>query len=283
MTRQSLDHRELPPRYGRRLSRLALLVLVLACRTSPRDDSPPPQGSAEGAGATVSDAPADPTWETIGESVEGRPIESVRFGAGPAPVLLLATIHGDEAAGTPLMQELARRLALAPELVGDGAVRIVPVVNPDGVARATRHNARGVDLNRNFPAANFRPGARRGAEPLSEPESRTLAELIERERPSRVLSFHQAANLLDWDGPGDELTRALGAVSPLPVERMGSRPGSLGSWVGLDLGIPIVTVELPASASALDGAASWALYGDLVLQALRFPEPLRPAPPAAAR
>ena len=34
-------------------------------------------------------------------------------------------------------------------------VVITPVANPDGFAENVRHNANGVDLNRNFPASNF--------------------------------------------------------------------------------------------------------------------------------
>lgn len=42
-------------------------------------------------------AAAHPLNRTIiGQSVEGRPIEVVRFGDGPAPVLVIAAVHGDE-------------------------------------------------------------------------------------------------------------------------------------------------------------------------------------------
>ena len=88
--------------------------------------------------------------------------------------------------------------------------------------------------------------------------------------PARVVTIHQAADLLDYDGPGEALARAMAAASPLPVERLGSRPGSLGSWVGLDLEVPIVTVELPRSADALDAEGSWELYGAMLVEALRF-------------
>jgi protein MpaA len=76
--------------------------------------------------------------------------------------------------------------------------------------------------------------------------------------------------VLDWDGPAEELVAAMAAVSDLPARRLGSRPGSLGSWVGLDLCIPIVTVELPRAADELDGDELWERYGALLRAAIAF-------------
>ena len=73
-------------------------------------------------------------------------------GNSPTAGLLVAAQHGEEAV-TAL---LARRLL---ERVSGDATRwvVVPVANPDGLINGTRQNAAGVDLNRNFPAATWRP------------------------------------------------------------------------------------------------------------------------------
>ena len=54
---------------------------------------------------------------------------------------------------------LARRL-LEQVPGGETAWAVVPVVNPDGLLAGIRQNAAGVDLNRNFPAATWRPTPR---------------------------------------------------------------------------------------------------------------------------
>jgi len=236
---------------------LPLVLMLGACTATQFGD---------GDGAVASGTAPPVTWRVAGTSVEGRPIEYAELGTGGETVLVIATIHGDEAAATPLLYELAARLACGPAWLAGRRVVVVPTVNPDGAARRSRSNARGVDLNRNFPAENFR--ARGGAEPLSEPESLAVFELVERYAPERILSFHQAAELIDYDGPAAELAAALAAVSPLAVERMGARPGSLGSWAGVDRRIATITVELPRSDDGRSAAELWELYGPLLARAV---------------
>ena len=54
---------------------------------------------------------------------------------------------------------------------------------------------------------------------------------------------------------------ASGAKCPLPATQLGSRLGSLGSFVGTTLNRPITTWELPKDAP-MDGAALWKTHGE---------------------
>lgn len=204
-----------------------------------------------------------------GRSIGGRPIEYHVLGGGPRRVLLLATIHGDEAAGTPLLQRLVEHLHANPAARAGREVVIVPVLNPDGFAAKRRYNARGVDLNRNFPAANRKRNSRHG-EALSEPESRALHELITLYPPDVVVSLHGWLGQIDWDGPGDELALRMGARCGLPARQLGANPGSLGSYLGVDGGLPVITFELPHAARALDADALWERFGPALLSALSW-------------
>jgi protein MpaA len=239
-----------------------VLLLVAGC-ASPED----------GASAPVPGPKAPPRSErVIGKSVEGRPIRLVVLGDGPDTVLLLASIHGRESAGTPLLIRLEARLLEEPALLAGRRVLLVPEANPDGMARGTRGNARGVDLNRNFPAENFRPGPG-GPEPLSEPESRALAAVIREHRPERVVTLHEPIAVVDYDGPGRDLAHAMGRACRLPVRKLGARPGSLGSWVGITLETPIVTLELPRTARTTAPEALWTRHGPALLTAVTGGEP----------
>ena len=85
------------------------------------------------------------TFETIGESEEGRPIAGVTLGYGPRLVTLVAGAHADEPVGpetlrTLVLEGLAARGWGADdggleELWEQVTLRIVPHVNPDGEAR----------------------------------------------------------------------------------------------------------------------------------------------------
>lgn len=205
-------------------------------------------------------------------SVEGRPLGWRVFGAEreDAPtVLLLGALHGDEPMSHRLLEGFAAELAERPGWAPGRRVVVASPVNPDGLARDTRANARGVDLNRNFPAASWRAGGARGDEPLSEPESRLVAHLLETFRPLCVVSVHAPFGCVNWDGPAEELAAAMAAENGYPLEpTIGyPTPGSLGSWLGVDRQVPIVTLELPrgrradgflaANRDALRAALTW--------------------------
>lgn len=235
----------------------------------------PPERGIQGRGPTGGEH-AVPRRSVIGSSVQGRPIECVTLGYGGDATLIIATIHGNEPAGTPLVERLIEHLAARPALLRGRQVMIVPVSNPDGYEADDRHNARGVDLNRNFPASNFASLDGHGNGPLSEPESRALHRLLETYPPDRVISIHQPTSLpacIDYDGPAQALAETMADYCDLPVKKLGSRPGSLGSYVGMTLGRPIITLEIPRFPADRNGDALWERYGRMMMAAILFPYP----------
>jgi protein MpaA len=193
---------------------------------------------------------ADPLgFETIGRSSEGRPIFARRFGGPTPPVLVFGGIHGDEPSSVEVLLDLIPRLGGAP-------VWLVPAANPDGLARGAKNSARGVDLNRNFPARSWTAahaeGYFPGTAPLSEPETLALAELVAREPPRGVVAVHAPFACVNYDGPAAEWAAAVAAASRWPARaHIGyPTPGSLGSWLGVDRGWPVLTLELPPGPAA---------------------------------
>ena len=254
---------------GKATLALALALAAAGCRSAPETggDVPPPE---------VPETPAPPpvTFE-LGRSVSGRPIEALLQGGDRQKpvVLLLASMHGDESSGTPLLRGLERHLARHPELLQDQAVLMVPVVNPDGFDQESRHNARKIDLNRNFPASSFEPGGDHGPAPLSEPETQALFGLIHSFHPVRVVTIHMQAGCLDFDGPAEELARVMSKHCGLPVRRLGGRPGSLGSYLGRDLDTPVITLELSAEDRRRSGRELLERYLEALVAAIQWNGP----------
>src|SRR3954471_16483855 len=147
--------------------------------------------------------PATPPAPVVGHSVRGREIRLVeRDGRRPGrTVLVVGCIHGNECAGTAI----TRRLLHGPP-PGAGRLLVIEDLNPDGRRLGVRGNARGVDLNRNFPSEWHRIGRRgdpqyAGPRPLSEPESRFAHAVIRRFRPDVTLWFHQPQTVVRAWGP----------------------------------------------------------------------------------
>jgi len=262
---------------------LAGVVLLSGCRPPDErmveQEPPPPVTKTPTPPPRPQARSAEPRKVVLGKSVEGRPIELIELGPGGDVVFIMASIHGDEPAGTPLVRRLAEHLARNPALLKGRRVLILPVANPDGLHHRTRGNARGVDLNRNFPSGNYRAGGGRGQAALSEPESVAIHKVLKEYRPTRIISLHQpiryGSACVDYDGPTADLARIMSEHSGLPMMRLGGREGSLGSYAGTTLGIPIITVELPPAATQWSESTLWARYGRMMLAAVRYPE--RPA------
>ena len=138
-------------------------------------------------------APGAAGAETFGRSALGAPLEVERVGdpAAPRRVLVVGSIHGTETAGHAVVARLRR-------ITPPAGVQLwlVRTVNPDGVARGTRQNARGTDLNRNFPFRWRAAGAPfdtyfPGRAPASEPETRAVQRLVRAVRPDLTVWYHQ--------------------------------------------------------------------------------------------
>ncbi len=208
----------------------------------------------------------------VGVSVENRLIETVVLGHGPDTIFIIAAIHGNEPAGTVLVERLVDHLGERRFLLEGRRIVIVPVANPDGMAQSMRHNARGVDLNRNFAADNRVDNERNGLAALSEPEARTIAQLLNRYQPNRIVAIHQPLSCVDYDGPAKALAERMADHCDLPVRKVGAIPGSLGSFVGETLNIPNITMELRKHDSELSAQQLWDSYGRALLAAVAFPE-----------
>ncbi|UAY94709.1 murein tripeptide amidase MpaA [Dickeya dadantii] len=174
--------------------------------------------------------------------------------------LILAGTHGDETASVVALSCALRTLA-----PGSRAHHVVLAVNPDGCQLGLRANAGGVDLNRNFPAANWQPDGTvyrwsedtpvrdvqlsTGDRPGSEPETQALCRLIDRLSPPWVVSFHEPLACID-DPHRSELGGWLAREFALPlVDSVGyPTPGSFGSWCA-ERRLHCITAELPVIAA----------------------------------
>lgn len=166
-------------------------------------------------------------------------------------ILVFSLIHGDEfPSGSVARSWMERLTSIDPR----NEWRVVPVLNPDGLKQKTRYNARGVDVNRNFPTKDWNEKAlvywtketkkdkRRfpGHEANSEKETRCAIAQIDDYKPDLILSIHTPYNVLDFDGP--KITPPK--FGPIPWKNLGNYPGSLGRFMWVDRSRPTLTIEL---------------------------------------
>jgi len=212
----------------------------------------------------------------LGSSVQGRGIEALVFGSSDRPVLVMAAVHGDEPTTVAISLGVLQWLKENPRVGDEAGVAVIEVANPDGLLRGTRVNANGVDINRNFPAGNWKSSLRKtkyynGPAPASEPETRAIIKAVEMLRPRRILTVHsigEGRECNNYDGPGKDLAEAMALYNHYPAaETIGyPTPGSFGSWAGMDKKIPTITLELPRHVS---GEQAWKDNREAVLKFVR--------------
>ncbi len=185
------------------------------------------------------------------------------------------------------------------------AVHFIPMVNPDGIALSQfgldairseqlrqeiqqcyasdvalgrtsaafdrylmywKANAKGVDLNQNFPAGwevivgSPAPSysSYKGTSPLSEPETQALANLVNGRRWSATVSYHSMGNIIYWDYEGNRVQQASGEITSLLELSTGYRAagssghGGFKDWTQIkEDPIPGVTIETGSVACPL--------------------------------
>ena len=140
--------------------------------------------------------------------------------------------------------------------------------------KSRRTNANGVDLNRNFPTPNWVEESRRywvyrtgrnprrfpGLAPMSEPESEWLVMEIERFKPHAIIAVHAPHGIVDFDGP----PKGPGALGKLTPKLLGTYPGSLGNYAGVQRQLPVVTIEFASAGIMPEPREVSKIWRDLV-------------------
>lgn len=220
--------------------------------------------------------PSSPEVVLLGYSVQGVPITMHVFGTEGQAALIFGAIHGSEPNSGHLARHLLDYLLEHPEAYTNRRVAVIPVTNPDGLVRTRRLNEHKIDLNRNFPATNWKVSPRNdtfgGEKPASEPETQAIIKAVELLNPGRIVSIHAITNgreCNNYDGPGAELAEVMKALNGYRVAKTIGypTPGSFGSWAGVDRQIPTITLELPVGMS---GEECWKTHREALLAVIQF-------------
>ena len=235
-------------RYYRLPIFLLISVLITDCSTLVKSHERRRLGKKLYSRITKSDIP----YRVLAESVEGRQIYLLELGEGDSTTLILGGFHGSELSGVQLVHRFAEYLYQKPQTALTSRVIIVPVLNPDGLVNAQRTNASGVDINRNFPTANWSEKHKStknfpGLSPASEPETQAIIALLDTYTPQRIISVHAPLKMVNYDGPALDLANEMASHNGYPVDSdIGyATPGSFGTYAGKERSIPTITLELP--------------------------------------
>lgn len=245
----------------------------------------------------------DTTWFSFGRSILGETLLCARRGQGSPKMLLVGVHHGMEHLTGNLLYAFLAMRAMPP-----GTYYVVPCLNPDGAAlelggwepasilaeRQVRMNggsrdfsrwqanARGVDLNHNYPAGfnayreverslgieGGAPTRYSGEYPLSEPETQGLMGLIDILAPDAVLTLHTQGRELFWGAEPPRRTRLWGEILARRVGYRVGSPDGAAAYGGLtdtlaEREIPALTVECGLGVNPLPFAALLALWREV--------------------
>ncbi len=192
----------------------------------------------------------------VGYSVQGRPIIAYhRYTLGSydrKPFLVIGQMHGDEETGKRVISSLRTR-----SLPAGVNLWLIPTMNPDGDAKNTRTNSRGVDLNRNFPVGWVKAGGGTryysGPKSQSEPETRALHAFLLDLQPWRVVSIHNPLYGVDNSAVKDPaFAKNLASWSGYPLRSFtcnGSCHGTMTQFINASTPGAAVTFEFGSTTS----------------------------------
>lgn len=171
-------------------------------------------------------------------------------------ILVIGGIHADELTSVSIVFRWIEKLNKYHS--GLFHWHMIPVANPDSLLRpdAKRTNQNGVDLNRNFPSNDWTDKALRywhvkqgknprrypGEKAASEPETQWLIDEINTFKPDTIISVHAPYGIVDFDSY--LIKSAPKRLGKLHLNLLGTYPGSLGNYAGINRNIPVITVEL---------------------------------------
>lgn len=165
-------------------------------------------------------------------------------------ILVIGVFHGDEPQGKYLIDKYLQK-----KNIGSNKL-FIPCLNPDGMKNNTRTNANGVDLNRNFPTKNWGEDTSKagsnpenyfgGISPASEIETQFVVDIIEKYKPTLIITLHAPYKIVNYDGPAENIAIKISDIIGYPVEpSIGyPTPGSFGTYCGVERNIPTITLEL---------------------------------------
>ena len=169
----------------------------------------------------------------LGRSVEGRPITAIERGTKAAPpVVVIGVIHGDEDAGTAIVD----RLAAEPVPAGID-LWLVPSMNPDGQADGTRatptrSTSTGTSPGAGPSSAIRATGSTPAPAPASEPETKAMVAFLDQHPPDLVIWYHQDLyRIAPTTGRAGRIRRRYAKLTGLPV-----LPVTGGTYTGVAAG-----------------------------------------------
>ena len=81
-------------------------------------------------------------------------------------------------------------------------------------------------------------------------------------QPDIIVSIHAPYGLLDFDAP--KLSKAPESFGRIQLNLLGTYPGSLGNYAGIQLQIPVLTLELANAGTMPAQNELDAIWGDMI-------------------